>query len=68
MSNVKGKKVEQYSLDGKLIKLYNSISEASRQVKTDCSTIREVASGRGKTAGGFIWKFPTNEPKEETPS
>lgn len=68
ITKVAGRKVEQYSLDNKLIKVYDSIAEASRQTKTAPSTIREVALGKGKTAGGFIWRFPTNEPKEETPS
>jgi group I intron endonuclease len=61
-----GRKVEQYSLNNKLIKIYDTIAEASRQTKTAPSTIREVALGKGKTAGGFIWKFPTTEPKEAT--
>lgn len=68
MIKINGRKVEQYSLQNILIKTYNSIIEASIETGIGSKNIQANASRRSKTAGGFIWKFPTNEPKEETPS
>lgn len=61
-----GKKIGQYSLDKKIIKIYNSIADASRCTNICYSSIGEVANGKKKTAGGFIWKFENNESKEVT--
>lgn len=53
------KEVYQFSLDGKLIRKWNSIKEAltslNKSVKS--SSISECLSGRNKTAYGYIWKF-----------
>lgn len=54
---VGGKKVLQYSLDGDFVKEYSSISEASRKTGVYVRSISSVCNGRGKTAGGYIWKF-----------
>jgi hypothetical protein len=48
------KSIMQYDLEGKFIKEWNSISEASRYVKGDVSS---CLNKRQKTAGGYIWKF-----------
>ena len=54
--NIKNKKkVVQYSLIGKKIKSYNSISEAKRL--TGISKISDVCLNKRKSAGGYIWKF-----------
>ena len=49
--------VIQCSLLGEEIKEYHSIAEASRQTGADGTHIANVAKGREKTAGGYIWKF-----------
>lgn len=47
-------KVVQYSVDGKFIAEFPSVAEAKR--KTGLSSISGVLCGKGKTAGGYIWK------------
>lgn len=57
---IKGKKikaVEQYTLDGKLINSYISISQASKITKIAKTSISEVCRNKRKTAGGYVWKF-----------
>ena len=47
----------QYSKDNVFIKEYNSISEASRELNISHHNIERILYGRGKLAGGFIWKY-----------
>lgn len=47
--------IEQYSLDGQLIKTWKSAKQAILQ--TQIKTVRDVLHGRQKTGGGFIWKY-----------
>lgn len=49
------RKVGQYTLDGELIKEYNSIVGAQKD--TGVKSIKEVLYNNQKTAGGFIWKY-----------
>lgn len=56
-TNSSAKKVGQYSLDGKLLNIFPSAKEASRQLKLDSSTISKVCRGKNKTHGGFIFKY-----------
>jgi hypothetical protein len=52
------KPVLQYDLAGNFIKEWKSIKEASLHLKMlGRGHISDVASGKRKTAGGFIWKF-----------
>jgi group I intron endonuclease len=53
------KKVAQYNNQFKLIKVYDSMCEASRETKICQRTISKVCNNIKycKTAGGFIWKF-----------
>lgn len=51
-----GKPVGQYNLEGKLIKRFNSYSEASRETRVNPTCIAECIKGFHKTSGGFIWK------------
>lgn len=50
------KPVGQYSLEGKLIKLWPSLTEVKRQTGFDQGNISEAANGKRKQAYGFIWK------------
>jgi group I intron endonuclease len=54
MTEKRGIKIGQYSLDGTLIKTFDSIKNASDELKV--STIWKAVNGKSKTAGGFIWK------------
>ena len=52
------KKVIQINKDTKeIIKIYNSIKEASKELKIDSSSISKCCKGKRKTAGNYIWKY-----------
>ena len=49
-------KILQYTLDGKLIKEYDSVKEASKETGAKEGSISSCISGRYKTSLGYIWK------------
>lgn len=51
------KRLAQYSLDGKLIAIFSSLHEASRQTGVNHSHISMCCRGKRKTAGGYIWRY-----------
>lgn len=51
------KEIVQFERDGKEVKRYSSISEASRTTGIDLGQLSGVCNGRRPTAGGYIWKF-----------
>lgn len=51
------KKVAQYTLNGKLVQEYPSLSEAARIVGCRSSDICSVCRGKRNTAHGFVWKY-----------
>ncbi len=51
------KKVEQISLDGKIISVYDSSCMAEKNTNIKARSIRSVCNGKNKTTGGFIWRF-----------
>lgn len=55
--NNRRKKVEQYSLDGDFIKLWDSVQDASNELGISINSIRRCAAGIHKTSNGFIWKY-----------
>jgi hypothetical protein len=58
-NNTHYRKVAQYTRDGVLIKVWDSIKEASNQLGIDSSSISKVCLGvnpNRKTVGGYIWK------------
>lgn len=50
-------KVVQLSLDGELIKVWNSLSEAERNLGADRSSIIRVCKGKQKTCIGYRWLY-----------
>jgi group I intron endonuclease len=48
------KRIVQMSLDGTIIKIWDSVSEAKKEYKNN--HISECCTGKIKTAAGFIWK------------
>lgn len=56
------KKVIQYSIDGKMITSFDSMTIAESKTGVTRRNIQNNISGRSKTAGGFIWKYA--EPKD----
>jgi hypothetical protein len=53
----KKKIIVQFSLDGKFIKDWESVTEASKFIKRSTSSICGALKNRQKTSGGFIWKY-----------
>lgn len=51
------KKVGQFDLDNNLIKIYQSISEASRQTGITVASISYSANNKRKKGGGYLWHF-----------
>ena len=50
------KKTYQYDLEGNLIRVWNSVKEASEELKIGTSGISDCCNGKRKTNHGFIWK------------
>ena len=48
--------VAQYSLDGKLIKIFPSYTQAGKELNIRNGNISLAARGKRHTAGGFIWR------------
>lgn len=51
----RAKKVNQYDLEGNLIKTWNAIIDATKELKIN--HISQACRGIRNTAGGYIWKF-----------
>lgn len=51
------KKIIQYNIESNEIKRWNSIKQASKELKIIPQNISECCRGKRKTAGGYIWKF-----------
>ncbi len=56
----KSKSVIQLDLDNNIINEFYSINEASRILKCSKGSIQNCCVGRGKTCGGFKWKYKQN--------
>ena len=57
------KSVGQYTLDGELVKIWPSATEAQRQAGFSCGHISEVANGNRKTAHGYCWEYVERKEK-----
>ena len=51
------KKVAQYNTDGELIKIYNSATEAGKELGMSSAYIQDCCRGKKKTAYKYIWKY-----------
>lgn len=51
------KRIEQYDLEGNLIRTYKSLSEAARDNGYTIQNISYCINGKTKTAYGYVWKF-----------
>lgn len=52
-----GKKCVQKDLEGNIIKIFNSISEAARFINGKDSSINRVCRGKSKMAYGYFWEY-----------
>lgn len=55
--NWNSKKIFQFNLNGDYIKSFDSLKEAADSIGIMANNISINASGRTKTAGGFIWRY-----------
>ena len=51
------RKVAQYTLDGELIKVWDSMGEIRRALGIRHCNISDCCRGFQKTSGGFVWKY-----------
>lgn len=53
----KGKRVSQFTFDGKFVASYKNSTEAARKYNVALSSIYNCCTGKRKTAKGYIWRF-----------
>ena len=58
------KSVAMYSLDGRLLDCFNSITEASEEMRLTDNAIGQAANGHSNSCGGFQWAFYDMSPKK----
>jgi hypothetical protein len=51
------KVVQQFSLDGKFVNEYKSVSEASKLTGCNKTSIAKVCRGERKSCGGYNWVY-----------
>lgn len=56
-----GRKIKQYSLDGELIRSWDSLSEAAKTLGFPVSNIHRCCQGLIKTSNGFVWRFQEDD-------
>lgn len=57
------KKILQFTKSGEFLREWQSMNEASRQLKINCGNIWSCCRGKRKYAGGFVWRYATNDKK-----
>lgn len=50
-------KICQFNKEMKLMKIYNTLTEAGRQTNIPDTNISNCCKGKRKTAGGYIWQY-----------
>lgn len=51
------KKVCQYDMNGKLLKIWKSIIDASRNLQIPDDNIGKCCKGKYKQSGGYVWRY-----------
>lgn len=57
LASPKRKKIIQYDLEGNFIKIWDCMSDVTRQLNIETGDLTCVCQGKQKTAGGFQWKY-----------
>ena len=65
INSITGKAVYKKDINGNILEKYNSITEASRSNNITIGNISKVLTGRGKTAGGYMWQYCIQYNNEE---
>lgn len=55
--NISQKQIGQFTLDGKLVRMFNGAREASRITGISYSGISQCCNGKLRKHGGYIWKY-----------
>jgi hypothetical protein len=55
-NNKTSKKIYQYTMDNQLVKIWDGMSEAARELGLQTSNISSCCNGKIKSTGGYIWK------------
>lgn len=55
------RKVKQFTSNGKYIKTFDSLKEASMAINVSWQAIQRVCTGKRKTLRGYIWKYSYEE-------
>lgn len=53
----RAKSVNQYTKNGEFIRSFDTIAEAAKAINKSHTNIIGCCQGKGKTAGGYIWKY-----------
>lgn len=61
INNHMSRKVAQYDLNNNLIKIWDCISQAEKELKISQASITRCCQGKYKKAGNFIWKYIEEE-------
>lgn len=56
-NNPRARSVAQYDLDGNLIRVWDYIKQAAKELRIDNLGIIKCCRGKQKTTGGFIWRY-----------
>lgn len=62
--NISQKQIGQFTLDGKLVRMFNGAREASRITGISYSGISQCCNGKLRKHGGYIWKYISGVPRE----
>lgn len=54
-------KIKQYDLNGVYITTFKSIADAGRFIKKHPNNVQMCASGKCRSAGGYIWRYENDE-------
>ncbi len=57
MAAAQSKKIKQFTLDGKLLRIFPSIKEAAQSIKVTPSCIIDACKGTQRTSGGYKWGY-----------
>lgn len=57
----RGKPVDMFTIDGLFIKSFQTAKEAAAAISADTSAISAVCRGKRKSAGGYVWRFHSED-------
>ena len=57
-----GRKVACYDLDGNFVKIFSSITDASKHSCVSDTAIRNACEGVCKASNGYVWKYVNDKP------